>query len=93
MVARVRAQCTRSKNGRSLTIHPHEPFLIELRARQKTPEGRAELRRRTPVEHRLAHLIQHQGPRARFRGERKNLLDLRRQAMVENLFVAMEDAA
>lgn len=89
----LRAQCTRSKNGRSLTIHPHEPFLIELRARQKTPEGRAELRRRTPVEHRLAHLIQHQGPRARFRGERKNLLDLRRQAMVENLFVAMGEAA
>jgi hypothetical protein len=85
----LRAQCTRGKAGRSLTIHPHEPFLIELRARQRTPEGRAELRQRTPVEHRLAHLVQHHGPRARYRGERKNLLDLRRQAMVENLFVAM----
>lgn len=92
-VCDLRPQCTRGKAGRSLTIHPHEPFLIELRARQKTPEGRAELRQRTPVEHRLAHLIQHQGHRARYRGERKNLLDLRRQAMVENLFVAMAEAA
>jgi hypothetical protein len=88
-----RDRCTRGKGGRSVTIHVHEPFLIELRKRQKTPEGRAELRRRTPVEHRLAHLVQHQGSRARYRGERKNLLDLRRQAMVENLFVAMAEAA
>ena len=88
-VCELRTRCTRGKAGRSLTIHRDEPFLIELRARQKTPEGRAELRQRTPVEHRLAHLVQHQGPRARYRGKRKNLLDLRRHAMVENLFVAM----
>jgi hypothetical protein len=89
----LRMQCTRGKGGRSVTIHDDEPFLIELRARQKTPEGRAELRRRTAVEHRLAHLVQHQGHQARYRGERKNLFDLRRHAIVENLFVAMADAA
>jgi hypothetical protein len=89
----LRMQCTRGKGGRSVTIHEDESFLIELRALQKTPEGRAELRRRTAVVHRLAHLVQHQGHQARYRGERKNLFDLRRHAIVENLFVAMADAA
>jgi hypothetical protein len=88
-----RAQCTRGQGGRSLKIHPHEPFLVHLRARQKTPEGRAQLRKRVVVEHRLSHLGRHQGPRARYRGERKNLLDARRHGMVENVFVAMEEAA
>jgi hypothetical protein len=89
-----RPLCTRAKaTGRSLAIHVHEPQRLELRARQKTPDGRAELRARSGVEHRLAHLGRSQGKRARYRGERKNLFDLRRHAAVHNLFVAMKEAA
>lgn len=84
-----RDACTRAATGRgrSLTIHPNEPFLAELRTSAKTPEGRAELRKRVAVEHALGALHNRQGDRARYRGLRKNLFDLRRQAAVTNLSV------
>jgi hypothetical protein len=83
----LRPQCTVAPQ-RSVSIHPHEPFLVELRARQRTVEGRAQLRKRIPVEHGLAHLGASQGKRARYLGVRKNLFDLRRHAAVFNLFAA-----
>lgn len=84
-----RTQCTTSKrSGRSLTIHPHEGFLLELRRTARTPEGRIELRRRIKVEHGLATIHNRQGDRARYRGQRKNLFDLRRHAALTNLSVA-----
>jgi transposase len=83
----LRERCTRSVQGRSVTIHPDERLLEELRERQLTPEGRAKLRERTAVEHGLAHVGQWQGDRARYVGVRKNLFDLRRTAVVNNLHV------
>ncbi len=67
--------------------HPDEALLIELRERQQTVQGRAQLRERVAVEHTLAHVGQWQGRRARYRGVRKNLFDLRRCAVVHNLHV------
>ena len=61
-----------------MTIHPDERLLVELRQRQLTPHGRAQLRERTKVEHSLAHIGHWQGRRARYLGPRKNLFDLRR---------------
>ena len=52
----LKAQCTTSAKGRSVSIHPDEALLIELRERQRTPEGRAKLRERVAVEHTLAHV-------------------------------------
>ena len=83
----LRPQCTSSLHGRSVRIHPDEPLLAELRARQQTPLGRAKLRERVGVEHTLAHVGHWQGRRARYRGLRKNLFDLRRCAVVHNLHV------
>jgi len=83
----LRARCTTSAAGRSVAIHPDERLLDELRARQRTADGRAKLRERVAVEHSLAHLGRWQGRRARYRGRRKNLLDLRRAAVVHNLHV------
>jgi IS5 family transposase len=83
----LRERCTRSTHGRSVTIHPDERLLDELRHRQLTPQGRAKLRERTAVEHGLAHIGHWQGDRARYRGVRKNLFDLRRTAVVHNLHV------
>jgi len=83
----LRAQCTTSTRGRSVQIHPDEHLLVELRAAQKTPTGRARLRERTAVEHTLAHVGRWQGRRARYLGQRKNLFDLRRVAVVHNLHV------
>ena len=85
--APLKPQCTTSAKGRSVSIHPDEALLIELRARQQTPQGRAHLRERVAVEHTLAHVGWWQGRRARYRGTRKNLFDLRRCAVVHNLHV------
>ncbi len=83
----LRQRCTSSKHGRSVQIHPDEQLLTELRARQQTPHGRARLRERVAVEHTLAHIGHWQGRRARYRGQRKNLFDLRRSATIHNLHV------
>jgi hypothetical protein len=86
-VCPLRAQCTSSPHGRSVTIHRDEQLLQELRTRQLTPAGRAALRERVHVEHSLAHIGAWQGDRARYRGQRKNLFDLRRTVVVDNLHV------
>ena len=83
----LRDRCTTSAHGRSVTIHPDERLLAELRQRQATPDGRAKLRERVAVEHALAHVGRWQGRRARYRGARKTLFDLRRCAVVHNLHV------
>lgn len=83
----LRSQCTTSKHSRSISIHPDESLLIELRERQTTVAGRTKLRERVSVEHSLAHIGQWQGDQARYLGLRKNLFDLRRMAVVHNLHV------
>ena len=83
----LRTRCTTSSHGRSVSIHPDEALLAELRHRQQDPDGRAKLRERVAVEHALAHVGHWQGRRARYLGARKNLFDLRRVAVVHNLHV------
>jgi len=89
----LKAQCTTSVRGRSVSIHPDEALLLELRQGQQTPEGRSKLRERVAVEHTLAHVGRWQGRRARYRGLRKNLFDLRRCAVVHNLHVLARSQA
>lgn len=81
----LRAKCTDAKNGRTLRIHEHEDLLLELRSQLKESARRHQLRERTHVEHTLASIGAHQGHRARYRGTRKNTLDLRRHSTVTNL--------
>jgi DDE family transposase/transposase-like protein DUF772 len=89
----VRARCTSSQHGRSVSIHPDERLLQELRQRQLTPSGRAKLRERVAVEHSLSHIGHWQGERARYVGNRKNLFDLRRCALVHNLHIIARSPA
>jgi hypothetical protein len=83
----LRAQCTTaaSGTGRSVTIADDELLQQRLRKLMATSRGRERLRERVAVEHSLAHLGRRQGRRARYRGTRKNLLDVRRAAAVQNL--------
>lgn len=83
----LRAQCTTAApgTGRSVTIADDERLQHRLRKLVATPRGRKQLRERVPVEHSLAHIGRRQGRRARYRGTRKNLFDLRRTAAVKNL--------
>ena len=81
-----RSACTTAtRSGRSIALHPQEAFLLTLRAAQQDPAGRARLRTRTTIEHSLARVQQLQGPKARYKGLRKNTLDLRRVAAITNL--------
>jgi Transposase DDE domain/Transposase domain (DUF772) len=83
----LRAQCTKAREGAARTIHiaEDEPLQKRLRKLVRTSTGRARLRERVTIEHRLAHLSNKQGRRARYVGTRKNLLDLRRYAVLLNL--------
>jgi Transposase DDE domain/Transposase domain (DUF772) len=82
----LRAQCTSAElgSGRSVSIADNEVLQQKFRKRIATREGRDELRRRVGIEHRLAHIAQRQGPRARYLGIRKNIFDLRRAATIQN---------
>ena len=81
---KLKPQCTEASK-RSIRVHPIEDLLIRLRKSNKTEEGREQLRRRVVVEHKLARVEALQGPAARYRGVRKNELDLNRAAAVINL--------
>jgi Transposase DDE domain len=82
----LRSLCTLSASGgRSVHIGEDEALQQKLRKLQATHPGRERLRARTGIEHRLAHVAARQGPKARYRGTRKNVFDLRRIAAVENL--------
>jgi hypothetical protein len=83
----LRSRCTLSASGKGRSIHTGEDEALQQRLRklQATRKGRGQLRERSGIEHRLAHLAARQGPKARYRGTRKNLFDLRRIAAVENL--------
>lgn len=93
----LRAQCTQAapSRGRRVTIAANESRQRSFRALQRSPSGRAQLRQRTAVEHSLAHIAARKGDRARYRGTRKNLFDLRRAATIQNLegLHRMRDAA
>lgn len=86
-VCPLHSQCTASPKGRTISVHPDESLLHELRQRQTTSSGRQKLRERVSVEHTLSHIGQWQGKQARYLGIRKNLFDLRRMAVVHNLHI------
>jgi hypothetical protein len=91
----LRSRCTAAATGvgRTVTIADNERLQHKLRRLQASPRGRAKLRQRAAVEHRLAHLARRQGRRARYRGVRKNLFDLRRACAIQNLETIQRKAA
>ena len=83
----LRRQCTSAAfgTGRSVAIAENEPLQHRLRQQIQTGTGRAALRERTMIEHKLAHIAQRQGNHARYVGVRKNTFDLRRASAIQNL--------
>jgi len=83
----LRDQCTTRAPGlgRTVQISGDEQLQQRLRKRLATRKGRKQLRQRVQVEHKLAHISQRQGRRARYLGLRGNLYDLRRAATIQNL--------
>lgn len=83
----LRSQCTHSASGRGRQVQIAEDERLQQKFRrlQATKPGRARLRERVAIEHKLAHVAARQGPHARYIGTRKNLFDLRRAATIQNL--------
>src|SRR6266568_329274 len=68
------ARCTSAKQGRTITIGPHEARLAAARDRQATAEWQASYKATRPkVERKIGHLMRrrHGGRRARVRGQTK----------------------
>jgi len=83
----LRDQCTPSKRGRTITIHPQEDLLQQARAEQKTPGWQAAYRADRPtVERKISHFVRRSwgGRRARTRGRRRVNTDLHTRAAALN---------
>src|ERR1019366_8041233 len=82
------ARCTTAKEGRTITIGPHEARLAAARIRQADPAWRADYRATRPkVERKIGHLMhrRHGGRRARVRGLVKVAADFSLLAAAVNL--------
>ena len=82
------AQCTTAKEGRTITIGPHEARLAAARISQADPAWKADYRATRPkVERKIGHLMRrrHGGRRARVRGQLKVAADLTLLAAAVNL--------
>jgi hypothetical protein len=84
----LRAQCTESRNGRSIKVSRHERRLAKARAAQKRSDWRADYQATRPkVERKFGHLMRHRhgGRRARMRGRTKIRADFNLLAAAHNL--------
>jgi transposase len=70
----LRAQCTQSKSGRTIKVHPKHETLDRHRKRQRNDEWKRRYRKVRPrVERKIGHLMRnrHGGRRARVRGRQR----------------------
>jgi Transposase DDE domain/Transposase domain (DUF772) len=63
----LRARCTTAKDGRSMTIHPHEDLLRAARAQARTAEFRTAYPTRSAIERIIAWTATQNGRRVRLR--------------------------
>ncbi len=84
----LRSQCTQSKKGRAIRIHPKEATLHRSRVRQRAPEWKQNYRAVRPkVERKFAHMMRrrHGGRRARVRGRTRVAQDFSLLSAATNL--------
>jgi len=75
----MRQACTKSRSGRSISVHPHEDLLAQARTDQQDPGWNERYRANRPVvERKIAHFVRrHWGGRnARTRGKERIATDL-----------------
>lgn len=83
----LQARCTTAKNGRSMSIHPHEQLLREARTQARTPEFQRAYPTRSTVERIVAFTATNRGRRIKLRylGVDKNHAWLRLRCAAINL--------
>ena len=81
-----RERCTRSKDGRTLHLHPHDAELVESRRAWRDGDFKKDYRRWRPmVERSIAWLVADNHRRVRFRGVERNRLGLSMRIAAINL--------
>ena len=85
----VREQCTKSRNGRSVNIHPYEDRIQQQREFQKTAEFKEDYARRSNVERTISELTRHGGRQGRYKGKRKTKWQLVMAAINNNIKAIM----
>ncbi len=70
----LRERCTTARDGRSMTIHPHDGLLRAARAQARTEEFQRAYPTRASIERTIAWIATQNGPRVRLRyiGTAKN---------------------
>lgn len=82
----LREQCTSSKNGRAVTMGPHEALLAKARAEQKTEAFKQIYNGKRPtVERVISRVVRRGGRKAKYRGRVKVAEQLTLKAAAENL--------
>jgi hypothetical protein len=84
----LRADCTTSRRGRTISVHPQEAILQRARTEQARPEWKTRYRADRPiVERKIAHLMRRAwgGRRARTRGRLRVTTDIDTRAGAINL--------
>jgi IS5 family transposase len=82
----LRVRCTKSKDGRTLRLHPHDDELVESRRAWRDGDFAEDYRRWRPmVERSIAWLVANGNRRVRFRGVEKNQLGLSHRIAAINL--------
>jgi Transposase domain (DUF772). len=84
----LRAQCTRSRAGRTIAIHPHEATLQQAKTAQRDPAWQHTYRSTRPtVERKISHFTRRPwgGRKARCRGTARILTDVLTRAGAVNL--------
>jgi len=82
----LRARCTTAKDGRSLTLHPHDALQREHRQRAHDPAWQADYRQHRPmVERSIAWLVAGGNRKVRYRGVGKNHAWLQTRTAALNL--------
>ena len=84
----LRADCTKARRGRVISIHPQEAALQHAKARQRDPAWQQDYRTYRPiVERKISHFTRHPwgGRKARCRGQKRILTDILTRAGAINL--------
>ncbi|HEY6425720.1 MAG TPA: IS1182 family transposase [Acidimicrobiales bacterium] len=82
----LRSRCTRSKNGKTLRLHPHDEELVESRRAWREGDFAEDYRRWRPmVERSIAWMVARGNRKVRYRGVARNQLGLAHRVAALNL--------
>ncbi len=82
----LRARCTSSENGRTVSVGPHEGLLAEARAEQRTEAFKRVYNGKRPtVERVISRFVRNGGRKARYRGRQKVEAQAIAKSAAENL--------